>query len=143
MTGDEVKYHVTIIHAEDDYDTPWSQSETVFWHAVKASLPIGIKYEDLEEKIAQDKVDLGAGGWVVQQKNPKGVLREEIVKYGLHDRIMSYPVVSLAVWRAFVDGHSALEGPAGKKQARNNQRLSSFRTTRYMSDFQIDSDVLE
>ena len=115
MTGDELKYHVTIIHAEDDWDIPWSQSETVFWHAVNASLPMGISYEELEKQKAQDKIELGAGGWVVQQESPRGVLREEIVKYGLHDRIMSYPVVSLAVWRAFMNGHSTLESPVGKK----------------------------
>ena len=115
MTGDELKYHVTIIHAEDDWDIPWSHSETVFWHAVNASLPMGISYEELEKQKAQDKINLGAGGWAVQQENPKGVLREEIVRYGLHDRIMSYPVVSLAVWRAFVNGYSTLELPVGKK----------------------------
>ena len=115
MTGDELKYHVTIIHAEDDWDIPWSQSETVFWHAVNASLPMGISYEELEKKKAQDKIDLSAGGWVVQQKSPKGILREEIVNYGLHDRIMSYPVVSLAVWRAFVNGRSAPKLPLGEK----------------------------
>ena len=107
MTGDELKYHITIIHAEDDWDIPWSHSETVFWHAVNASLPMGISFEELEKKKAQKKIDLGAGGWVVQQKSQSGVLREEIVKYGLHDRIMSYPVVSMAVWRASVDGHIA------------------------------------
>ena len=115
MTGDELKYHVTIIHAEDDWDIPWSQSETVFWHAVNASLPMGISYEELEKQKSKNKIDLGAGGWAVQQKSPRGVLREKIVKYGLHDRIMSYPVVSLAVWRAFLNRRSALESPIGMK----------------------------
>ena len=75
---------------------------------------MGISYEEFEKQKAQDKPDLGAGGWVVQQKSPKGVLREETIKYGLHDRIMSHPVVSLAVWRAFMNGRAALELPVGK-----------------------------
>jgi abhydrolase domain-containing protein 12 len=29
-------YHVTIIHARDDWGIPWSHSETLFWHAVEA-----------------------------------------------------------------------------------------------------------
>jgi abhydrolase domain-containing protein 12 len=29
------------------------------------------------------------------------LIREEITRYGLHDRIMSYPIVSRAVSRAF------------------------------------------
>ncbi|KAK5635265.1 hypothetical protein RRF57_010977 [Xylaria bambusicola] len=35
------RYDVTIIHAEDDYDIPWSHSEQLFWHAVNASIPQG------------------------------------------------------------------------------------------------------
>jgi abhydrolase domain-containing protein 12 len=34
-------------------------------------------------------------------RTERGLIREEVVKYGLHDRIMSYPVVSLAILRAF------------------------------------------
>ena len=56
MAGDELKYHVTIIHAEDDWDIPWSHSETVFWHAVNASLPMGISYEELEKKRRKTKL---------------------------------------------------------------------------------------
>ncbi|KAI1399824.1 alpha/beta-hydrolase [Hypoxylon fuscum] len=101
MPGDASKYHITIIHAEDDYDIPWSHSEQVFWHAVNASSPEGIGYEELEKEKETLKVVRGAGGWVVDWRTAKGVIREEIMKYGLHDRVMSYPVVSLAIMRAF------------------------------------------
>jgi len=37
----------------------------------------------------------------MEWKGRGGVIREQIVKHGLHDRIMSYPIVSLAVARAF------------------------------------------
>lgn len=57
MTGGELNHHVKIINAEDDWDIPWSQSETVFWHAVNASLPMDISYERLEKQKAQDEID--------------------------------------------------------------------------------------
>jgi abhydrolase domain-containing protein 12 len=101
MRGEGFKYHITLIHAEDDHDIPWSHSETVFWHAVNASLPTGISYEELEKEKESLKSLLGAGGWFVEKRSDHGVIREEIVKHGLHDKIMSYPVVSLAVRRAF------------------------------------------
>ncbi|KAI1746908.1 Alpha/Beta hydrolase protein [Xylaria castorea] len=94
-------YDVTIIHAEDDYDIPWSHSEQLFWHAANASMPHGITFAELEKEKIASRVDNGAGGWAVERRTRNGVIREEIMKYGLHDRIMSYPVVSLAVMRAF------------------------------------------
>ncbi|KAL7936118.1 alpha/beta-hydrolase [Trichoderma chlorosporum] len=94
-------YDITIIHGEDDYDIPWEHSNLLYWHVVNASAPQGISYEALEHVKMASRSDLQAGGWVVDQQTHKGRLREAITKWGLHDRIMSYPAVSLAVWRAF------------------------------------------
>ncbi|KAI0549172.1 Alpha/Beta hydrolase protein [Xylaria curta] len=94
-------YDVTIIHAEDDYDIPWCHSEQLFWHAANASMPHGITFAELEKEKIASRVNNNAGGWAVERRTRRGVIREEIMKYGLHDRIMSYPVVSLAVMRAF------------------------------------------
>ncbi|KAI0113921.1 Alpha/Beta hydrolase protein [Nemania sp. FL0031] len=94
-------YDITIIHAEDDYDIPWSHSEQLFWHAINASMPHGITFEELEKEKSVSRFNNNAGGWAAERRTRKGVIREEIVKYGLHDRIMSYPIVSLAVTRAF------------------------------------------
>lgn len=94
-------YDITIIHAEDDYDIPWSHSEQLFWHATNASMPDGIAFAELEGEKMASRVDNDAGGWTVERKTRRGVIREVIMKYGLHDRIMSYPVVSMAVMRAF------------------------------------------
>ncbi|KAI9677194.1 MAG: hypothetical protein M1829_002768 [Trizodia sp. TS-e1964] len=101
MAAERARYHITVIHAEDDYDIPWSHSELIFWHAVNASLPTGISYEELQREKRESRKVLGDGGWLVERQTKKGVLRQEIAKYGLHDRIMSYPIVSLAVLRAF------------------------------------------
>lgn len=95
------RYHVSIIYAEDDYDIPWSHSEQLFWHAANATLPDGIGYDELEREKAAARSLRREGGWVVERRTKQGVIREEIMKYGLHDRIMSYPVVSSAVMRAF------------------------------------------
>jgi abhydrolase domain-containing protein 12 len=99
----ENKYDITLIHAEDDYDIPWMHSEIVFWHAVNATRDSGasLSFEELESEKEIRKSALGAGGWEVEWKGRGGVVREQIVKHGLHDRIMSYPVVSLAIARAF------------------------------------------
>ncbi|RYP51523.1 hypothetical protein DL768_003165 [Monosporascus sp. mg162] len=101
LPGEGPKYHVSIIHAEDDYDIPWTHSEQVFWHAVNASTSGGITFGELEKKKAAWRSMRGAGGWVIEHSRGRGLIREEITKYGLHDRIMSYPVVSAAVLRAF------------------------------------------
>jgi abhydrolase domain-containing protein 12 len=99
----QIQYDITLIHAEDDYDIPWEHSEVIFWHAVNATRPAedGYSFERLQSQKDQQKSALGAGGWEVEMKGRAGVIREQIVKHGLHDRIMSYPVVSLAVARAF------------------------------------------
>lgn len=95
-------YDISIIHAEDDYDIPWIHSDILFWHAVKAMRdPEDLSFEQLQREKEKRKTALGAGGWEVEWRSTGGVVREEIVKHGFHDRIMSYPVVSLAVARAF------------------------------------------
>lgn len=97
------KYDIAIIHAEDDYDIPWFHSDLVFWHAVNATIgnDASLGFEQLEAEKKKRSVSLGAGGWEVEWKGKEGIIREQIVKYGLHDRIMSYPVVSLAIARVF------------------------------------------
>lgn len=103
LTPRESKYDITLIHAEDDYDIPWVHSEVLFWHAVNATRDPGasLNFENLELEKDRRRSALGAGGWEVEWKGRGGVVREQIVRHGLHDRIMSYPVVSLAIARAF------------------------------------------
>jgi abhydrolase domain-containing protein 12 len=100
------KYRLTIIHAEDDYDIPWQHTPAIFWHAVNASVPAGISSEDLEQRKLESRIDLGAAGSVMEWRTDNGVIREEILKTGLHDVIMGYPVITMAVMRCFeaVDG---------------------------------------
>ncbi|KAH6683893.1 Alpha/Beta hydrolase protein [Halenospora varia] len=93
------KYRLTIIHAEDDYDIPFDHSQTLFWHAVNATIPGGITVNDLELKKDEHRAVRGAAGTVMEWKTENGMIREEILKYGLHDVIMGNPVITLAVMR--------------------------------------------
>jgi len=98
---ESARYDVTIIHAKDDWDIPWSHSEILFWHAVEATVQKGESFEEIRDQIGNDRRSLGAGGWSIRRETTHGVMRQQIVENGLHDRIMSYPCVSLAIWRAF------------------------------------------
>ncbi|KAL8829673.1 MAG: hypothetical protein Q9191_001882 [Dirinaria sp. TL-2023a] len=102
-------YRLTIIHAEDDYDIPWHHSELVFWHAINATTPRGINYNELEELKIQLKTNLGAAGSVVEWRTENGIIREEILKTGLHDVVMGNPVVTMAVMRIFEAANPRLE----------------------------------
>ena len=95
------KYPLTLIHAEDDYDIPSHHTKVIFWQAVNATVLRGITYNDLEEVKYNSNKDLGAGGSVVEWRTKNGVIREEILMTGLHDAVMSYPVITLAVMRMF------------------------------------------
>ncbi|KAF2729576.1 alpha/beta-hydrolase [Polyplosphaeria fusca] len=99
----KTKYDLTIIHAEDDYDIPWLHSEIVFWHAVNATRNENDAYtfDELHSVNSKRKTGLGAGGWEVEWRTDDGIIREQIVKHGLHDRIMSYSIVSLAIARIY------------------------------------------
>lgn len=94
-------YHISIIHAEDDLSIPWHHTDQLYWHAVNASLPAGINFEELDKQKKAARVHTDAGGWSVTQHSDKGVITEYITQYGVHDKIMGYPVVSLAVLKAF------------------------------------------
>jgi abhydrolase domain-containing protein 12 len=101
LPGDTLKCHITILHGQDDYDIPWSHSDKLFWHAVNASIPLGISYDDMEKDKQATRRDMGEGGWSVDKRTQKSIIKEHILKYGLHDVIMSYPAVSLTVLNAF------------------------------------------
>ncbi|KAK5115789.1 hypothetical protein LTR62_000878 [Meristemomyces frigidus] len=104
-------YRITLLHGEDDYDIPWTHTPILFWHAANATHKDILGFQDLAKVKDQSRVDLGAAGSVVEWKTGKGVVREEILKFGLHDVIMGNPVVTLAVMRMF-GGDSGLVAQA-------------------------------
>ena len=95
------RYHITLIHAQDDMNIPASHSDNLAWHAVDASIDMSTaKKESANEKDAK-KVDLGDGGWSVEWTPRAGTIREERPRYGGHNKIKVYPIVGFAVSRAF------------------------------------------
>lgn len=94
-------YRIHIIHVQDDYDIPWSHGEQMLWSAVIATTSKGISFEELEREKEVGKTVLGERGWLFSRETERGVIREDVPKYGLHDKIMGYPIVSVAVMRAF------------------------------------------
>ena len=95
----KVKYHLTIIHAEDDYDIPFHHSQLLFWHAANSTLAQPVSYQDFETLKSASRNELGAAGSVTEWHTEYGLIREEILKTGLHDVIMGNPVVTVAVMR--------------------------------------------
>ncbi|KAK6542578.1 hypothetical protein TWF694_006525 [Orbilia ellipsospora] len=95
------KYRLTIIHAQDDYDVPWTHTPQMFWRAVSGTgtVPRGLTFDEMESKKAGIRKDRGEGGTVVEWQTENGIIREEILKYGLHDVIMGNPIITLAVMR--------------------------------------------
>ena len=95
------KYRITLIHAVDDWDIPFRHTQLLFWHAVNATVPGGFSYEDLEDEKYKTRVDLGAAGSAMEWRTEVGTIREELLQTGLHDVIMGYPVITMAVMRMF------------------------------------------
>lgn len=103
------RYQLTLIHAEDDYDIPSHHTEVLFWHAVNATEPREVTYDELEEVKHNSRRDLGSAGSVMEWRTKNGIVREEILKTGLHDVIMGNPVVTMAVMRIFEAADPSLD----------------------------------
>lgn len=95
------KYHLTLIHGKNDYDIPWQHTERLFWYAIKAALSGRISDEALEERKKTLTINLDAAGFMTEWKTENGLIQERILETGLHDVIMSYPIITLAVVQAF------------------------------------------
>jgi len=99
--GTGQKYYINLIHAEDDSDIACEHSNVLFWHAVNASSATGQTLDQFNEQKLLTRKDLGRGGWVAEHNTSRGLVRQTMLKYGVHDKLMSYPVTSLAVLQAF------------------------------------------
>ncbi|KAJ4417722.1 hypothetical protein N0V82_005996 [Gnomoniopsis sp. IMI 355080] len=95
------RYHITLLHAEDDPDIPAEHTESLYWHAVNATSETDLSFEAFQEEKEKTKTRLGEGGWTVEWRTEKGLIRQDMPKYGVHDKIMSHPISGMAVLRAF------------------------------------------
>ncbi|KAH7350434.1 Alpha/Beta hydrolase protein [Pyrenochaeta sp. MPI-SDFR-AT-0127] len=102
-------YHIEIFHAKDDPIVPWSFSDDLFEQAVSAASHSSLNQDDFKTAKSNKIVGMDDGGWYVSWPTPKGLIRQEVPRYGLHDRIMMHPQVALAVRRAFENKKSTSE----------------------------------
>ncbi|GAB1311044.1 AB hydrolase-1 domain-containing protein [Madurella fahalii] len=113
------RYHVTLLHAEDDTDIPMEHSVRLFREAVRVADEAvsrnaknsvhdgsgddgGSGVSSFDRRIEERTEARGQGGNVTVWPTRKGDIRLDILKYGVHDKIMSFPVTGLAVNRAFI-----------------------------------------
>ncbi|KAH7408120.1 Alpha/Beta hydrolase protein [Phaeosphaeria sp. MPI-PUGE-AT-0046c] len=94
-------YHIQIFHAQDDPIVPWHLSNDFFNHAAMAGSRQGMANDEFQEEKAKRRKDMGEGGWCVEWHTSKGLIRQEVPKYGNHDKIMAQPQIAMAVMRAF------------------------------------------
>ena len=77
--------NVHLIHATNDFDIPWSHSDTLFYAAANATSVEGLTLKQMDAfKI---KADLGEAGWTnlwktVQEDGGRQIIRQDIVKHG-------------------------------------------------------------
>lgn len=95
------RYHVSLIHAQDDYDIPFHHSELLFEHAVSATVQGNVTVEDIQKNIQGSRKMFGAGGSSSICESRYGSISLDILQYGLHDKIMGYPIVSRSIAKAF------------------------------------------
>lgn len=105
------RFYINFVHAEDDPDIPFTHTETLVRHAIEAAGPAtnntasgsskNTPREQIENEIEEKKTQLGQGGWFMEWPTEKGTIRQDFLKYGVHDKVMAYPVVAFAVLRAF------------------------------------------
>lgn len=96
--------NVHLIHATNDYDIPWSHSDTLFRAAANATSVEGLTFKQIDA--VKMNYNLDESGWTniwkaVQEDGGRKVIRQDIVKHGGHNRVVTYPVVAKAVLDAF------------------------------------------
>ena len=77
------RVRLTIIHARDDYEIPYRNSEAMFAVAVNATTSTGMELDLLNKMKARDTVDMGNGAFISTWKaGGNKIIREQIVPYG-------------------------------------------------------------
>ncbi|KAL3600970.1 hypothetical protein FPOAC2_05223 [Fusarium poae] len=108
------KYDITLLHAQDDTDIPMEHSVKLYREAVRMAENADNLTEDegaLLLRVDKNEQSRGEGGSITVCATRKGDIRLEILKYGVHDKIMSYPATGLAISRAFASGNTKASTP--------------------------------
>ena len=77
--------NVHLIHATNDYDIPWSHSDTLFYAAANATSVEGLTFKQIDA--VKMKADFGESGrtnvWkTVQEDGGRKIIKQDIVKHG-------------------------------------------------------------
>lgn len=77
--------NIHLIHATNDYDIPWSHSNTLFYAAANATSAEGLTFKQIDA--VKIEADLGESGrtnlWkTVQEDGGRKIIRQDIVKHG-------------------------------------------------------------
>lgn len=70
-----------IVHARDDYEIPYTHSDTIFAAVANAATP-GMDVETFEARKKRQTVDMGDGASISTWKTEKKLIQEIIVSYG-------------------------------------------------------------
>lgn len=108
------RYDITLLHAEDDTDIPMEHSIKLYREAIRAAedaKDLAGNEEALLDSIGKAEKSRGEGGSLTIWPTKKGEIRLEILKYGVHDKIMSYPATGLAISRAFASVSHRVHSP--------------------------------
>jgi pimeloyl-ACP methyl ester carboxylesterase len=77
------KFRLFIIHAKDDYEIPWAQSEGLFAAAANATTDGGMDVALFKKMKARSTVDMGNGAFISTWKASENkIIREEILACG-------------------------------------------------------------
>jgi abhydrolase domain-containing protein 12 len=72
-----------IIHAKDDYEIPWTQSEGLFAAAANATTDGGMSMALFEKMKARSTINMGDGAFISTWKaGGNKIIRQEVVAYG-------------------------------------------------------------
>jgi abhydrolase domain-containing protein 12 len=77
------KIRLFIIHAKDDHEIPWTQSEGLFAAAANATTDGGLDIALFEKMKVRSTIDMGDGAFISTWKASENkIIREEILAYG-------------------------------------------------------------
>ncbi|KAI9816049.1 MAG: hypothetical protein M1827_002041 [Pycnora praestabilis] len=94
------KIRLFLIHAQNDFDIPWKHSDALFYIAANATSEKGMTERQVDN--VKSTTQLGEAGWI-NTWNAGGdkIIRQEIVRHGGHNRVVTYAPVALAAFKAF------------------------------------------
>ncbi|KAL8905181.1 MAG: hypothetical protein Q9171_006768 [Xanthocarpia ochracea] len=94
------KVNLHLIHSKDDFEISWKHSESLFYTAANATSMSGLSNKQIDAvKFHRDLHD----GGLLESWNADGLKRiaKQIIRYGGHNRITTYPCVAKTVQHIF------------------------------------------